>query len=263
MQNTAEALKIKENYEDMLTDYVSILKGRSDKNKIKELADMRNIPIEAFEEADTFFIGEMGEMLLPNYLKELKTFGVISNTNNKPIFHNRWVFPIKTVSGKVQNLVGYSNAADERYIYGTSKYYRRRDTLYGLENMELAYKLGWAVLTEGITDTIRIRSLGIKNTFANCGTHASLQILTQLNRLRNGIIKIPDRDVAGREANKGWKVNRSITIQPFLKYKDIDEMLREDENIDWFLDYFNECVRIIESIEHNGLAMPSMEVTIT
>ena len=45
--------------------------------------------------------------------------------------------------------------------------------MYGLENLHLAYELGYAVYVEGITDAIRLRSLGILNTFANCGTHAS------------------------------------------------------------------------------------------
>ncbi len=264
MESIDQVLKSKEAYEERLTAYTNALRARSSKAKLEELAELRHMPLQVFQEADAFFIGEMAEMLLPDYLKDIKHFGVISNTNNKPIFHNRWVFPIKTTKGMVQNLVGYSNLANERYIYGTSKYYLRRDTLYGLENMELAFDLGWAVLTEGITDTIRLRSLGIKNSFANCGTHASSTILTQLNRLRYGVIKIPDHDGPGMTANRGWKLNRTLTLFPFLKYKDIDEMLREgQDNIDWFMGYFEESVKWITTSEHKGVSSPSIEVAIT
>lgn len=264
MSVIANALAEKDAYESRLTQYVNKLRERSDKSKLQELAEMRNMPVEVFTEAGVFFIGEMAEMILPSFLSEIKTFGVISNTNDKPIFKNRWVFPINTVQGNVQNLVGYSNMANERYIYGTAKYYRRTDTLYGLENLNHAYELGWAVLTEGITDTVRLRSMGIKNSFANCGTHASDVSLSQLNRLRHGVIKIPDRDGAGFKANKKWNTIRSITLNPYVAYKDIDEMLRDKEhpeNIEQFNYYFGECVRILLSMEHIGKAMPCMDVT--
>ena len=141
-------------------------------------------------------------MIIPKYIEHLEDFGVISPTNKKPIFNNRWVIPIKNEKGLVQNLVGYTPDAHERYIYGTALYYRRRDTLYGLENLYLAYEMGYAILVEGITDAIRLKSLGYRNTFAMCGTHKSDYILRQLNRCRHGVIKIPDRDNAGLKASK-------------------------------------------------------------
>ena len=42
-----------------------------------------------------FYIGEMAEMLLPEYIDKISEFGVISPTNNMPIFKGRWVIPIK------------------------------------------------------------------------------------------------------------------------------------------------------------------------
>ncbi len=257
-----DAIREKEAYEDKLTAYVKVLEARSDKSKLQELAEFRRIPVEAFVEAGVFYIGEMAEMLVPTFFDDIKYFGVISPTNKKPIFHNRYIFPIRNEHGKVQNLVGYSADADERYIYGTSKYYRRRDTLFGLENLHIAYELGFAVLTEGITDTIRLRSMGIKNSFANCGTHASIYGLAQLNRCEYGLIKIPDRDSAGNEAKKKWITNRFLTLNPSIQYKDIDEMLKIPENEEWFLNYYNECVKIIKSNKHLGQTWPPMEVTI-
>lgn len=48
-----------------------------------------------------FYVGEMAEMLNPKYLDEVNSFGVISPTNNMPIFKNRWIIPIKTSDGLV------------------------------------------------------------------------------------------------------------------------------------------------------------------
>jgi DNA primase len=257
-----EALKDKTEYESILTEYTRELRNRSDESKIKELSKLRNIDIAVLEEAEVFYIGEMAEMIIPRFSGILSELGVISPTNNKPIFHNRWIFPIKTVDSTVQNLVGYSNTADERYIYGKSRYYLRRDTLFGLENFPLAYELGWAIVVEGITDALSLRCLGIKNVFAMCGTHKSDKIMTMLNRLRHGVIFIPDRDEAGDYAKRHWRTYRSITLNVHFQYKDIDEMLREEENRDLVMEYIRECAKYLLSREHIGYTCDIKELTI-
>lgn len=259
------ALNEKRVYEDSLTEYVSALKSRSNPDKLKELSEMRSMPIETLEMAGIFYIENMAEMLLPKYLKMVEDFGVISPNNHKPIFSDRYIIPILNQDGKVQNLVGYSPDADERYIYGKARYYQRRDTMYGLENIGLAYKLGIGVLVEGITDVLRLRSEGIKNVFANCGTHSSDVIIRQLNRCRHGVIIIPDRDSAGMNAVKGWKFNRSITIITSVSYKDIDEMLgdcKNGENVDLFKHYFDACVKELGKLEHQGNTFSNIIYTI-
>ncbi len=254
-------IDIKNDYESSLSEYTYILKSRSDKTKLKELAEFRKIPIEELESSKIFYIGSMVEMMIPKYIDRLKDFGLIADTNNRPIFNNRWVIPIHNQVGKVMNLVGYSPTENERYIYGKARYYRRKDSLYGLENLNLAYKMGYAILTEGITDTIRLRSLGYKNSFAMCGTHNSQFIMQQLNRCRYGVIKIPDRDKAGIQAEQGWKLNRAVTLKVSLEYKDIDEMLRHSENIPLFKEYMDYCIDYIQKGQHRGFNCGSYETT--
>ena len=209
-----------------------------------------------------FYVGEMAEMLNPKYLDEVNSFGVISPTNNMPIFKNRWIIPIKTSDGLVQNFVGYSPSADERYIYGTARYYQRRETLWGLENLPLAYEMGYAFVTEGITDAIRLRDLGYPNSFAMCGTHSSEFIMKQLNRCRFGVIKIPDRDDPGLRALKGWKCNRSATLFISFKYKDIDQLCAESlDNQQWAKEYLDACADWIKSEPHNGQASLNEKIT--
>lgn len=258
-----DALKIREQYENQLDSYVKQMITRGKQDKLAEFAEMRKFNIETVKEHDIFYIGEMAEMLIPSYLESVRDFGVISETNLKPIFHNRYVIPIKDRAGKIINLVGYSKEANERYVYGTAKYYERRDTLWGLENLDLAYDMGYAILVEGITDAIRLRDLGYKNSFAMCGTHKSDYIVQQLNRCRHGIIRIPDRDNAGLRAVKQWNVNRHLTLKIAMKYKDVDEMCSESQdNIDWFNDYMTDCIYWIKSAEHGGRRGMCEEVTI-
>lgn len=262
MGNVAEAVREQIEYRKRLTEYVNTLRLLSAKEKLQDFADLRNFSLESVEKAGVFYIGNMAEMLLPTYLDEVNSFGVISNTNRMPIFRERYVIPIKDELGLVQNLVGYSREAAERYIYGTAKYYRRKETLWGLENIDLAYDMGYAILTEGITDAMMVRSLGYPNAFANCGTHHSKYIMNTLNRCRHGIVRIPDRDSAGFRALNGWVCNRHVTLNVPIIYKDADEMCREAENRDWFTSYLNDCINWLKSAEHNGIQCKCEQVTI-
>jgi DNA primase len=249
-------------YNKRLTEYTKMLQQRAGDNMLEQFSIMRKMPLDIVKKSDIFYIGDATEMLLPQFLDEVEDFGVISPTNKKPIFHNRYVMPIKDNKGYVQNLVGYSKEADERYVYGTARYYRRRDTWYGLENLDIAYELGYAIITEGITDTIRVRSLGYPNTFARCGTHGSEFMMRQLNRCKYGVIKIPDRDAAGKRAAKNWKSYRGITLNTFIKYKDIDEMCADsEENIETVKEYIDICIDWIVTQEHHGYNAQNEEVT--
>ena len=255
-------LKEFDDYTDKLTEYVSELKRRSNPAALDVFAEFRKMPREVIDECDIFYINDATEMLIPSYLENVEDFGVISPTNKKPIFHNRYVMPIKDIDGRILNLVGYSKDANERYVYGTARYYRRRETMYGLENLEMAYDLGFAILTEGITDTIRLRSLGFKNCFANCGTHKSDFIMKQLNRCRYGVIKVPDRDAPGRKALKGWETYRGLTLFVPVMYKDPDEFCREAENgCETTKFYLNEAIRWLKLTEHKGIKTASEIIT--
>lgn len=263
MDNIQHEIEAKLAYEQRLTAYVEELRQRSNKEHLKRFAEFRQFPIEMVEKCGIFHVGEMAEMLTPRFIDQVEKFGVISPTNRRPIFHNRYAIPIHNEQGLVQNLVGYSAEADERYIYGTSMYYRRKETLWGLENLGLAYDMGYANLTEGITDAIRMRSMGYPNTFANCGTHESDYIMRQLNRCRHGIIRIPDRDDAGLRAVKGWDCNRHITLNINFAYKDVDEMCKDsEENKQWFNEYMQDCINWMVSDTHNGQKCICESVTI-
>lgn len=255
-------IKEMSDYTNSLTAYTRELQSRAGNKMLDYFAELRKFSLDTIKSCDIFYIGDATEMLIPSYLGQVESFGVISPTNKKPIFHNRFVIPIKDIDGNVLNLVGYSKEADERYVYGTAKYYRRRETMYGLENLRLAYEMGYAIVTEGITDAICVRNLGYPNAFAMCGTHKSDFIMKQLNRCRYGVIKIPDRDSAGQKAVKGWKANRSVTLNTFIKYKDIDEMCKDDEeNIEWVKEYIDICIDWIKMGEHRGYTTQSQIVT--
>lgn len=248
-------------FREELTEYVNTLQKITNKDKIKEFSELRNINIDEIEKCGIFYIEDNAMLMLPKYLDKLTDFGVISETNKRPIYDKRWVIPIKDERGLIQSLVGYSNLADERYVYATTKYYMRANTLWGLENIELAYDMGYAILVEGITDAIHIRSIGYPNTFASCGTRASEVNMLKLNRCENGLIRIPDRDKAGYNTRKHWVTNRYLTLNTPLQYKDSDETLKYNENIEWFKGYLDACIEWIKERKHKGIKCPTIECT--
>lgn len=250
-------------YTCKLTEYTEELRSRAIKEGPRNFSILRGMPLDEVERAGLFYISSEAEMLVPKYIKDLEDLGVISPNNRKPIFHDRYIIPIRDREGNVLNLVGYDNNADERYIYGTAKYYRRRDTLYGLENLELAYDLGYAIITEGITDAMRLCSLGYKNSFARCGTHASGHMDNLMNRCRYGVIQIHDRDKPGLKAVKSWNNTRKLRIVVFNKYKDLDQMCFEQDIFKGILkEYIEVGINWLKETEHRGIVMANEELVI-
>lgn len=254
-----EELKELDAYFDAFTNYVHELKERSDKKYIEMLSDLRKISIETLNEAEIFFINDGVELLLPHYKGYYEDFGILSSSNT-PAFHHRWMIPIKNAEGKVINLVGYTNMDSMRYLYGTAKFYKRSDDLYGMENLNLAYKLGYAIVTEGITDAIALRGLGYKNTFAWCGTMRSNKKIQLLNRCRYGVIRIPDRDVAGQRTDRVQRFKNVVKFTIPYGYKDIAETL-ENEFVagtdilmrDYMKEAIDFCISEITKKAHMGM----------
>lgn len=218
-------------YDEYVTNfrlyYDKLKKSCQDNKKLEELSEKRKISLEEFNRAEIIYVDNGTKLLIPEFLKYAKVFGIVSNTNNKPVFNNRYVFPVKDWYGNIVNLVGYSSESDERYVYGTGEWYRRRDFVYGLENLNYAYELGWGILTEGISDTWALRQLGFKNTFGNCGVEFSDFKKEQLSRFKCGLIQIPDRDKPGLKLLRETEIDKKVSLFVPIKFKDAAETVEK------------------------------------
>lgn len=241
------------NYADRYTAYVAALKARGSEDA--EFIRIRSMPKIVLQQSDIFYIGSSKEMYLPEYIDDLEDFGLLNQ--NIPIFNNRHIIPIKDINNRVINLVGYRQNANERYMYATGQWYSRRKTLYGLENLHTMYEQGITLLTEGITDTQHLRGYG-ELSLATCGTYIDRHSIDVLNRLRYGVICIPDRDRAGMKALNGWRFKRRVVIYPNINYKDIDEMLR-DGNVEVVLQAISEVKEYLKTRKVIG---SNVEVTL-
>lgn len=232
-----DILNKKRQYLTEYAEYVKVIQELSwqqHQDKMLELVERRGIPMETLKEHGIFYIHSYQELMVPQFIEKLEKFGLINELNNMPIFHERWIIPIKDFDGNIINLVGYSPDVDNRYLYGNAKYYDRKNDMFGMENYKTAYELGWAVYVEGITDCLALRSLGYKNVFASCGTMSSDIKMRHLNQLKHGIIFITDRDKAGQNTLKHWRTNCCVylAINIETRFKDIDDYINKDYDPD-------------------------------
>jgi len=222
------ALNEMQSHAERFTAYVDYVFSRSDKSKLDELANLRRFSTNILAEQQVFYVPKSAaSLIVPRFQEDLRSFGVISE-RSKPVFYDRWLFPIRDTHGYVVNLVGYSPTAHERYLFGKTPYYDRGNTLYGLENLSLVAEGGYALITEGITDAVRLRDIGYKAAFAMCGTGSSAYIYGQVNRRAlRCVICFPDRDEPGKKALRRWAFNNRYVVWADPGYKDIDEMCRK------------------------------------
>ena len=74
-------------YRARLTEYVKELRDRSDDAWLEDLAKLRKMPVEVFKDAGIFYIKDQVDMLLPEFIDEVRNFGVIA-VNGRPIYND-------------------------------------------------------------------------------------------------------------------------------------------------------------------------------
>ncbi len=141
----------------------------------------------------------------------LKTGLCIRNEQGKTYdrFHNRVIFPIHTISGKV---VGFGGRVLDSRTKGVSiKYqnspesviYSKKRELYGLFFAKKAIvKEDLCYLVEGYTDVMAMHQQGVENVVASSGTALTHEQIRLIHRFTENITVIYDGDAAGIKASQ-------------------------------------------------------------
>ena len=121
-------------------------------------------------------------------------------------YHDRVIFPVHTVSGKVVAFGGRILSSDKKlakYINSPeSEIYSKSHELYGLYLAKQAIvKQGRCYLVEGYTDVISMHQCGIENVVASSGTSLTEGQIRLLHRFTNNITVLYDGDSAGIKAS--------------------------------------------------------------
>lgn len=118
-------------------------------------------------------------------------------------FRDRLMFPIRNLSGRVVGFGGRS-VGDSTPKYMNSPdtaVYRKGNILYGLwEAKQEIRKSGRAIMVEGYTDLLSLRSVGIEEVVASLGTALTDGQAKLLARYTEAVVILFDADTAGNEA---------------------------------------------------------------
>ena len=132
-------------------------------------------------------------------------FAKENSTKTFDRFRSRLIFPIRTMSGRIQGFGGrilsdLKNSA--KYINSPeSDIYNKSKTLYGLfESKKSIAKEDCCYIVEGYTDVIQMYQSGITNMVSSSGTALTSDQIRLIKRLTSNIVILFDSDPAGIRA---------------------------------------------------------------
>ena len=138
-----------------------------------------------------------------------KTGLVIFNEESKQAidrFRGRVIFPIRTLSGRVQGFGGRilkKDAKTAKYLNSPeSDIYQKSKVLYGMyEAKKSIAREDCCYLVEGYTDVIQMHQSGVVNVVSSSGTALTVDQIRLIRRLTKNIVVLFDGDAAGVRAS--------------------------------------------------------------
>lgn len=161
--------------------------------------------------------------------------------NNLDRFKGRVIFPIRSMSGRIQGFGGRTLSSYKKtakYINSPeSDIYHKSKTLYGLfEAKKSIAQENSCYLVEGYTDVIQMHQSGIKNVVSSSGTALSSDQIRLIKRLTNNIVVLFDSDPAGiRAALRGVDLileqGLNVRVCTFPEGEDPDSFAKSNNHL--------------------------------
>ncbi len=131
---------------------------------------------------------------------------IVNQDRHVDRFRGRVIFPIRSMSGRVQGFGGRilsQNARTAKYVNSPeSEIYNKSKVLYGIfESKQSIAKNDLCYLVEGYTDVIQMYQSGITNVVSSSGTALTIDQIRIINRLTSNIVVLFDGDMAGLRAS--------------------------------------------------------------
>ena len=162
-------------------------------------------------------------------------------------FRGRVIFPIRSLSGRVQGFGGRilnKDAKTAKYLNSPeSDIYHKSKVLYGLfEAKKTIAKEDCCYLVEGYTDVIQMHQAGVTNVVSSSGTALTQEQIRLIRRLTKNIVVLFDGDAAGVRASiRGIDLileqDMNVKICTFPEGEDPDSFAKgkSEENIRSYL----------------------------
>jgi DNA primase len=216
-------------------------------NAIREYLSKRGIKEETWRIFRMGYAPQRGA-LLP-FMKEqgvdltlLLKVGLVRDVKEgQELFHNRLMFPIMDLQGRVIAFGG--RALDEtppKYLNsGQTPVFEKGQNLYALHLAKRHITdRGNAIVVEGYMDAISAHQNGFRNTVASLGTSLTREQVKLLSRFTRRVVLAYDADLAGimatlRSLELFGLLEMEVRVANLAGFKDPDELLQH-KGAEWF-----------------------------
>jgi DNA primase len=210
------------------------LKYLNDRKLSKELIQEFNIGLATSN--------KFHDLLIKKYSEEdLNTLGLIKDINGDlyDTFQDRIIFPIIDENNNVIAFSGRKYLSEDLKDDGKPKYvnskesviFKKGGVLYNINNAISSIRVNHQIiLTEGFMDTIRMSSIGYKNTVALMGVALAKENLDRIIKWKCDVVLNLDQDESGikntiKIGEELQKYNIEPTVVVFDDAKDSDEFI--------------------------------------
>lgn len=248
----------KEEYQDYCNKYAKIYKylvncSYEKYSVLVNICQLREYDLESnmfstLNEAGFIFIDpdNFDESLIQKF-KWSADLGLL-NSEGKFLLNGRFIFPVKDMLGNIIALIGWY-PDEKKYITTPSKFFSKECLFYGMEQLNKTGLGKNYFITEGIFDSLSIRSLGF-NCVAMMGITSSMYKQVMYGLFKR-VIAIPDADGEGRDVIKydKWKLPKESSYfrwSGFKGIKDIDDLCKNYDMKDTLKELWKEKDRVIE-----------------
>ena len=212
----------------------SALKYLNDRKLDKELINKFNIGLATNNKLSKLLTNKYSD-------SDLLNLGIVKEINGNiyDTYEDRIIFPIIDENNNVIGFSGRKYLKDDdskeeipKYVNSKeSDIFKKNSILYNINNALLSIKsTHQIIITEGFMDTIRMVSIGYKNTVALMGIALTKENLNKILKLKCDIVLNLDQDKSGVEntlkiGDELEKLGIEPTVVVFDDYKDSDEFI--------------------------------------
>ncbi|WP_275372510.1 toprim domain-containing protein [Clostridium tertium] len=228
---------------DILTTITDKLYNSQNQDFYREkVAEFRGLKKETLENIKGFYVQDPIKDILPIVGEDIffnPVFGFYPGDN---MYRERFILPVWTVDKKVMGFIGYDNLSTFRYLLSETEGFKKRTSVYGLNNINKILDEDYLIVVEGHFDERRLFELNYP-IFALQGT-AYPPFLKQLVKPLKGIIHLLDKDAAGLNAVKyNRNIHKNSVVMYLPKGEDPDSYLKDVNNQVAFKEAVDEVIR--------------------
>lgn len=255
-----------ENYYEYSIGYEMVyeeLRSHSDVEKVAdEICELRGyVDIRmknTLVEMGVFYVDYYDTSMYKVGCKDLEKYGLLSESGNF-LLEKGYCSPIRDAEGYLIAIVGWfpGRPSAKKYITATGRYFKKKYSLFNIDNAIQLSDFKYLFIVEGIFDCIAMRSIGLP-CVAIQGSEMS-KIKRLIFKMFRKTVSLPDNDSVGRDELTEWevqgnntyvKISGSVTVgDREYKMKDCDDLIKTFDNMEEVFMGYVESKNLYEELQ--------------